>query len=146
MSYSATNANNTDVHEIHNTVVNATRLNELSSAQRYIDEVGVNAIHEEAMNEEKATISTLQQWPNMPEWKRSYELYTTKRLEEIIQYNYSNVVDYVDREVLLTGKSVYEMPITIDYTCGGVRSVPVHAKKPKLYFDRTLDGMGFSDL
>lgn len=107
MAYSTTNSNNTDVHEIHSSVVNATRLNELSSAQRYIEEVGVNATHEEAMNEEKATIATLQQWPNIPEWKNDYELYSKKKLDEIIQYNYSNVVDYVDREVLLTGKSVY---------------------------------------
>ena len=34
------------------------------------------------------------------------------------------------------GKSVWEMPISIDYTCGQAKSVPPHAEEPILTFPR----------
>lgn len=93
-------------------------------------------IYQEAVRAEEAAEETLMQWPNVPKWKSNYKTWTNRDVADIVAYNYSNVVDYVDREVLLTGKSVWEMPISIDYTCGQAKSVPPHAEEPILTFPR----------
>uniref|UniRef100_A0A0A9YXL1 Protein SOK1 n=1 Tax=Lygus hesperus TaxID=30085 RepID=A0A0A9YXL1_LYGHE len=146
MAYSTTSSNSSYSCDAAESYYQAVNVNGLISDAQYIEEVGVNAVCEEALNEEKSTISTLQKWPHVPTWKNKYAIYSLKKLPEIIQYNYSNVIDYVDREVLLTGKSVYEMPITIDYTCGGVVSIPAHATPPKREFVATLNGMNIGDI
>lgn len=87
-------------------------------------------IFQEAMGQAEADEETTHQWPNIPTWKHEYARYTKKKLEDIVMYNYSNVVDYVDREVLLTGKSAWDVPIPIDYSCGNAFTVPAHAKNP----------------
>ena len=87
-------------------------------------------VFQEAVLEEEASAATEKHWPHAPIWKQEYNLYSNKNLEDIIQHNYTNVVDYVDREVVLTGRSVWEMPIDIDYSCGGSKNVPVFAKEP----------------
>mmetsp|Transcript_81142 Transcript_81142/g.94580 ORF Transcript_81142/g.94580 Transcript_81142/m.94580 type:complete len:452 (-) Transcript_81142:117-1472(-) len=87
-------------------------------------------IYQEALREERAAEETLMQWPNVPQWKTDYSIWTKKDAASIVAYNYSNVLDYVEREVLLTGKSVWESPIDVDYTCGSSRNVPVHAQRP----------------
>ncbi|KAG5487461.1 hypothetical protein LSCM1_07416 [Leishmania martiniquensis] len=106
----------------------------------------VDPIYQEALRREMAQEETLMKWPNVPEWKYQYDLYTKKHLAQVVQYNYSNVVDYVDREVLLTGRSVWESPIDIDPTCGGMKSVPAHAKKPKRYMTHGLGAVGVTDI
>ncbi|KAK7198307.1 Mitochondrial 39-S ribosomal protein L47 (MRP-L47) [Novymonas esmeraldas] len=106
----------------------------------------VDPVYQEAVRCEMAQEATLMKWPHVPEWKNEYDLYTRKSLDKIVQYNYSNVVDYVDREVLLTGRSVWESPIDVDPTCGGMRSVPSHAKKPRRYMAYGLDQVGVTDI
>ncbi|KAG8348226.1 hypothetical protein TRVL_00928 [Trypanosoma vivax] len=103
-------------------------------------------VYREALRGELAREETLMQWPHVPEWKYEYSTYTRKHLAEIVQYNYSNVVDYVDREVLLTGRSVWECPIDIDHTCGGAKSVPPHAKKPVRYMTSGIAEVGATDI
>lgn len=93
-------------------------------------------IYQEAVRKEMAEEETMYHWPHVPEWKHDYRLWTKKSVADIVAYNYSNVLDYVDREVLLTGKSVWEAPIEIDYTCGNAKSVPVHAKPNKPEFGK----------
>lgn len=85
-------------------------------------------IYQEAKSLLKADEANTHNWPHIPTWKSSYNTYSRKKLDDIIMYNYSNVVDYVDREVLLTGKSSWELPIKIDPSCGGGFNVPAHAK------------------
>ncbi|KAG5486542.1 hypothetical protein CUR178_07909 [Leishmania enriettii] len=114
-----------------------------SAAQPY---AAVDPIYQEAVRREMAQEETLMKWPNVPAWKYQYDLYTKKHLAQVVQYNYSNVVDYVDREVLLTGRSVWESPIDIDPTCGGMKSVPAHAKKPKRYMTHGLGEVGVTDI
>lgn len=106
----------------------------------------VDEIYQEALHHELADEETQMKWPHIPEWKYQYETYTKKHLSEIAQYNYSNVVDYVDREVLLTGRSVWELPIEVDPTCGGSRSVPGHAKRPKRYMNAGIGEVGVTDI
>lgn len=107
----------------------------------------VDPVYQEALREEMAAEETLMQWPHVPEWKNEYDLFTRKHLADIVQYNYSNVVDYVDREVLLTGKSVWDCPIDIDPTCGGMKSVPVHAKRQKRWAaGHSLEDVGVTDI
>lgn len=106
----------------------------------------VDPVYQEAIHREMAQEETLMKWPHVPQWKYEYNLYTKKHLSEVVQYNYSNVVDYMDREVLLTGRSVWESPIDIDYTCGGMRSVPAHAKKPTRFMTHGLGEVGVTDL
>jgi large subunit ribosomal protein L47 len=106
----------------------------------------VDPAYQEAVKREMAQEETLMQWPNVPAWKYQYDLYTRKHLAEVVQYNYSNVVDYIDREVLLTGRSVWESPIDIDHTCGGMKSVPAHAKKPTRYMTHGLGEIGVTDI
>ncbi|RNF18615.1 uncharacterized protein Tco025E_04413 [Trypanosoma conorhini] len=106
----------------------------------------VDPVFLEALRREKAREETLMKWPHVPEWKYEYSEYTRKHLDEIVRYNYSNVVDYVDREVLLTGRSVWECPIDIDYSCGGAKSVPPHAKKPLRYMDAGIAEVGVTDI
>lgn len=106
----------------------------------------VDPVYQEAVKREMAQEETLMQWPHVPAWKYEYDLYTKKHLADVVQYNYSNVVDYIDREVLLTGRSVWESPIDIDYTCGGMKSVPAHAKKPTRYMTHGLGEIGVTDI
>ncbi|RNF06909.1 hypothetical protein TraAM80_03725 [Trypanosoma rangeli] len=106
----------------------------------------VDPVFLEALRREKAREETLMKWPHVPQWKYEYSEYTRKHLADIVRYNYSNVVDYVDREVLLTGRSVWECPIDIDYTCGGAKSVPPHAKKPIRYMDAGIAEVGVTDI
>ncbi|RNF15207.1 hypothetical protein TcG_07167 [Trypanosoma cruzi] len=106
----------------------------------------VDPVFLEALRREKAREETLMKWPHVPEWKYEYSEYTRKHLAEIVRHNYSNVVDYVDREVLLTGRSVWECPIDIDYSCGGAKSVPPHAKKPIRYMDIKFSDLGVTDI
>ncbi|CAJ1985872.1 mitoribosomal protein uL29m [Leishmania donovani] len=113
------------------------------AAQPY---AAVDPVYQEAVRREMAQEETLMKWPNVPKWKYQYDLYTKKHLAQVVQYNYSNVVDYVDREVLLTGRSVWESPIDIDPTCGGMKSVPAHAKKPKRYMTHGLGEVGVTDI
>ena len=91
-------------------------------------------VFQEALREEEASIEIAKKWPHAPVWKPQYDKYTVANLTDIIQHNYSNIVDYVDREAVLTGRSVWEMPIEIDYSCGGSKNVPVFAKKPVPFF------------
>ncbi|CAM41508.2 conserved hypothetical protein [Leishmania braziliensis MHOM/BR/75/M2904] len=114
-----------------------------ATAQPY---AAVDPVYQEAVRREMAQEETLMKWPNVPEWKYQYDLYTKKNLAQVVQYNYSNVVDYIDREVLLTGRSVWESPIDIDPTCGGMKSVPAHAKKPKRYMTHGLSEVGVTDI
>jgi large subunit ribosomal protein L47 len=95
-------------------------------------------IFQEALRAEEAAEETLMQWPNVPTWKTDYNVWTRRSIAEIVTHNYSNVVDYVDREVLLTGKSVWEVPIDIDYTCGNAKSVPAHAQEPLTLFPKDV--------
>eukprot|EP00742_Colponemidia_sp_Colp-10_P019707 GILJ01022886.1.p1 GENE.GILJ01022886.1~~GILJ01022886.1.p1 ORF type:complete len:391 (+),score=45.65 GILJ01022886.1:62-1174(+) len=88
-------------------------------------------MYQEAIGKEEADEETTHQWPNVPTWKHEYNKYTKKKVADIIMYNYSNVTDYVDREVLLTGKSSWELPIPIDHSCGNAFVVPAHAKNNK---------------
>lgn len=106
----------------------------------------VDPVYQEAVKREMAQEETLMQWPHVPAWKNQYDLYTKKHLAEVVQYNYSNVVDYMDREVLLTGRSVWESPIDIDHTCGGMKSIPAHAKKPQRYMTHGLGEIGVTDI
>lgn len=106
----------------------------------------VDPVYQEAVRREMAQEETLMLWPNVPTWKYEYDLYTRKHIAEVVQFNYSNVVDYVDREVLLTGRSVWESPIDIDPTCGGMKSVPAHAEKPKRYMTADLRAVGVTDI
>lgn len=106
----------------------------------------VDPVYQEAVRRELASEETQMQWPHVPTWKGEYDLYTKKHVGEIVQHNYTNVVDYVDREVLLTGRSVWEMPIKIDPTCGGQRSVPAHAKRPSKFLPPDLTGVGVTDI
>ncbi|KPI83464.1 hypothetical protein ABL78_7499 [Leptomonas seymouri] len=106
----------------------------------------VDPVYQEAVKREMAQEETLMQWPHVPQWKYEYDMYTRKHLAEVVQHNYSNVVDYMDREVLLTGRSVWESPIDIDPTCGGMKSVPAHAKKPKRYMTHGLGEIGVTDI
>nr|6HIV_A2 Chain A2, uL29m [Trypanosoma brucei brucei]6HIX_A2 Chain A2, ul29m [Trypanosoma brucei brucei]6YXX_A2 Chain A2, uL29m [Trypanosoma brucei brucei]6YXY_A2 Chain A2, uL29m [Trypanosoma brucei brucei] len=106
----------------------------------------VDPVYCEALRRERAREETLMKWPHVPEWKYEYSTYTRKHLADIVQYNYTNVVDYVDREVLLTGKSVWECPIHIDHTCGGSKTVPPHAKKPVRYMDAGIANVGVTDI
>lgn len=106
----------------------------------------VDPVYQEAIKQEMAQEETLMKWPHVPEWKYQYDLYTKKHLAEVVQYNYSNVVDYMDREVLLTGRSVWESPIDIDHTCGGMKSVPAHAKKPTRFMTHGLGEVGVTDI
>ena len=55
-------------------------------------------------------------------------------LDKVVQYNYANTVDYIDREILLTGKSVWEMPIEVDHSCGAAKNVPPGATPVDPYF------------
>ncbi|CCW64564.1 unnamed protein product [Phytomonas sp. EM1] len=103
-------------------------------------------MYQEAMRREMAQEETQHKWPHVPTWRYKYDLFTKKNLSEIVQFNYSNVVDYVNREVLLTGRSVWECPIDIDPTCGGMKSMPVHAQKPKECMTRGIDDVGVTDL
>lgn len=96
-------------------------------------------VYQEALRAEEAAEETLMQWPNVPTWKPDYNKWTRRNLTEIISYNYTNVVDYVDREVLLTGKSVWESPVEIDYTCGNAKSVPPHAVEPPQTFTSAVE-------
>lgn len=89
-------------------------------------------VFQEALRAERAAEETVMQWPHVPKWKTDYAKWTKKDAASIVAYNYSNVLDYVEREVLLTGKSVWEAPVEIDYTCGSSRNVPVHAEPPKI--------------
>ena len=93
-------------------------------------------MYQEAINMEEADISTQYQWPAIPQWDKAWEKKNKKSLDKIITHNYSNVVEYVDREVLLTGKSAWEMPIDIDPSCGESSEIPPHAQKPKIKFMR----------
>lgn len=106
----------------------------------------VDPVYQEAVRQERASEETMMKWPHVPTWKYEYALYTKKHVHEIVQYNYSNVVDYVDREVLLTGRSVWECPIDIDPTCGGMKSVPVHAKPPVRHMNPGLGEIGLTDI
>ncbi|EPY27519.1 hypothetical protein STCU_05710 [Strigomonas culicis] len=106
----------------------------------------VDPVYQEALRREAAAEETAMQWPHVPAWKFEYDLYSKKHLSEIVRYNYSNVVDYVDREVLLTGRSVWECPIDIDPTCGGLKSVPAHAKPPKQYVTSDMRSVGMTDI
>lgn len=106
----------------------------------------VDPVYQEAVRQEMAAEETQMKWPNVPEWKYEYDTYTKKHLSEVVQYNYSNVVDYIDREVLLTGRSVWTSPIDIDYTCGGMKSVPAHAKKPRRYMNHGISEVGVTDI
>lgn len=106
----------------------------------------VDPVYQEAVNQEAAAEETVMQWPHAPQWKTQYDQYSRKHIAEVVRYNYSNVVDYMDREVLLTGRSVWECPITIDHTCGGVKSVPVHARRPEQFIPRGLDDVGVTDI
>lgn len=103
-------------------------------------------VYQEALRHEMAEEETQMQWPHVPTWKYEYDVYSKKHLADIVQYNYSNVIDYVDREVLMTGKSVWEMPIDVDPTCGGARSVPAHAKRPKRYMNAGISEVGVTDI
>lgn len=115
----------------------------VASPQAYAD---ADAIFQEAVHHEMADEEIQMKWPHVPEWKYEYDVYTKKSLSDIAQYNYSNVVDYVDREVLLTGRSVWELPIEVDPTCGGARSVPAHAKRPKRYMNAGISEVGVTDI
>ncbi|KEG10368.1 hypothetical protein DQ04_03811020 [Trypanosoma grayi] len=106
----------------------------------------VDPVYLEALRREAAREETLMKWPHVPEWKYEYSTYTRKHLAEIVRYNYSNVVDYVDREVLLTGRSVWECPIDIDHSCGGAKSIPPHARKPARYMDAGIAEVGVTDI
>ncbi|CCW66630.1 unnamed protein product [Phytomonas sp. Hart1] len=106
----------------------------------------VDPVYQEALRHEMAQEETQRKWPHVPTWKYEYDLFTKKNVDEIVKFNYSNVVDYVDREVLLTGRSVWECPIDIDPTCGGMKSVPAHAKKPKTYMTHGIDDVGATDI
>lgn len=106
----------------------------------------VDEVYQEALRHELADEEIQMNWPHVPEWKYEYDVYAKKQISEIAQYNYSNVVDYVDREVLLTGRSVWELPIEIDPTCGGVRSIPKHAKRPKRYMNAGISLVGVTDI
>ena len=88
-------------------------------------------IYQEALRMADADEANTHEWPHVPTWKNAYSRYTRKGLGDIIMHNYSNVVDYVDREVLLTGKSSWEIPIKVDPSCGGGFNVPAHAKPNK---------------
>jgi large subunit ribosomal protein L47 len=91
-------------------------------------------IYQEALREEEASMEVAKNWPHAPVWKSQYDLYSSKNLADVIKHNYSNVVDYVDREVVLTGRSVWESPIEIDHSCGSAKNVPIFAKKPEEFF------------
>ena len=93
-------------------------------------------VYQEAINMEEADISTQYQWPHLPLWDKSWEEKSKQKLDKVITHNYNNVVEYVDREVLLTGKSAWEMPIEIDYSCGEAGDIPPHAQKPESPFGR----------
>lgn len=106
----------------------------------------VDPAYQEAVSEEAAAEATMMAWPHVPEWKYEYDVYTKKHVADIVQFNYSNVVDYVDREVLLTGKSVWECPIDIDPTCGGMKSIPPHARRPKRVMSPGIGEIGVTDI
>ncbi|KAH9601312.1 Ribosomal protein L47 [Trypanosoma melophagium] len=129
------------------TTIDGTKVIEIAEHKREPQPYAeVDHVYQEALRRESAREETLMKWPHVPEWKYDYSTYTRKHLAEIVRYNYSNVVDYVDREVLLTGKSVWECPIAIDHTCGGAKSVPPHAKKPIRYMDAGISEVGVTDI
>lgn len=92
-------------------------------------------IYQEALEEQEADIQLQKEWPHVPKWSPSYAEMARARLSDIAHYNYTNVFDYTDREALLTGKSVWEIPAEIDYSCGKSINIPAYAEPPK-YFVR----------
>lgn len=93
-------------------------------------------VYQEVLKKEEASTNTLMNFPHVPQWKNHYRQWSRKKASEIVAYNYSNVFDYVDREVLLTGKSVWEIPVAVDYSCGNASSVPPHASPPQPKFPK----------
>jgi large subunit ribosomal protein L47 len=89
-----------------------------------------SAEYNEAVGQETANTEHLKQWPMIPKWKDEYRTFARATDGEIIQYNYSNVADYVDREALLTNRSIWDCPIPIDPSAGKADKVPPHAEPP----------------
>jgi large subunit ribosomal protein L47 len=105
-------------------------------------------MYQEALREDEAAQQTLMNWPHAPVWKYEYDRWGLKKhVGEIVQYNYSNVVDYTEREALLTGKSIWKSPIEVDPSCGGSKSIPVFAKKHQPSFsykdEKDFDRLGY---
>jgi large subunit ribosomal protein L47 len=70
-------------------------------------------------------------WPRIqPLTEEEVEDLRIKPLEDIITHNWSNTLDYTEREALLTGRSLWELPITIDASCGDADKVPPNWERP----------------
>jgi large subunit ribosomal protein L47 len=93
-------------------------------------------LYDEALGVEAAATEKEKRFPELPEWHEDYDKIINKAPEKIIQHNWQNAVDYMERESLLTGRSIYELPIDVDPTCGEQAHIPPFAKKPVEDFPR----------
>lgn len=85
-------------------------------------------LYDEALAIEEAAAAKEKDWPVLPEWSDEYDKILDKKPGDIIQHNWQNAVDYMEREALLTGRSIYELPIAVDPTCGEQVHIPPFAK------------------
>jgi large subunit ribosomal protein L47 len=94
------------------------------------------ALYDEVLAIEDAATAKEKGWPDLPEWDAEYDKILSKKPEAIIQHNWQNSVDYMEREALLTGRSMYEVPIPVDPTCGEQVHIPPFARKPQPDFPK----------
>jgi large subunit ribosomal protein L47 len=90
--------------------------------------------YDEALNIEAAAFEKEKNWPHAPSWGEDYEKILKKDPALIVQHNWVNTIDYMEREAMLTGKNVWETPIPIDPTCGEQVHIPPNAKPPVVEF------------
>jgi large subunit ribosomal protein L47 len=88
-------------------------------------------LYDEVIKKEQAWSDHMNNWPHFPTWRPEWSKWTKRKVHEIVRHNWSNVIDYTEREALLTGINVYEPPMEIDYTCGSFKVVPPWAKPPE---------------
>ena len=86
-------------------------------------------LYAEALRIEESYQSKMMQTPEVPDWDKDYDRVGKRPLWEIVTHNWSNVVDYVEREARMTNQSLWEPPIKIDYTCGRSYQLPPWATR-----------------
>ena len=88
-------------------------------------------IYQEALRAEEADSEMQSKFPQIPYMDR-YEVKKLRRkpIETIILEHWSNVIDYTEREALMTGKSIYDLPVHVDPSCGDADRVPPGWKDP----------------
>ena len=89
-------------------------------------------IYQEVLRREEADIAHQKQWPATPAWNpKWFEFNSKSRITSIISHNWANVLDYVEREALLTSKSIWELPIEVDPFCGNTAVLPPGTEPPE---------------